>query len=66
MDDKPDITIQNHGSIVLFAPLTEAAREWLDMNVQDDAQWFAGALAVEHRYAGDLANGMMADGLVVE
>jgi hypothetical protein len=27
--------------------------------------YFAGSLAVEHRYARDLANGMIGDGLVV-
>ena len=51
------------GSILLFRPLTDAAREWLKENVQGDAQWFGDALVVERRYAGDLAVGMLAAGL---
>jgi hypothetical protein len=31
-----------------------------------DGQWFGGALAVEPRYAHDLAQGASSDGLVVE
>ena len=58
-----DFTIQNEGSILLFRPLTDAAREWLKENVQEDAQWFGDALVVECRYAGDLAVGMLAAGL---
>jgi hypothetical protein len=50
-----DFVIQNDGTILLFRPLTDAAREWLEANVQEDAQWFGGALVVEHRYAGALA-----------
>lgn len=61
-----DVRVDNHGSIFLFEPLTPAATNWISENVDEQAQWFAGALAVEHRYAQDLASGMMADGLVVE
>ena len=63
---KPDITVQNHGSIFLFVPETRRGRTWINENVQDDAQWWANALVVEHRYAMDLASGMMADGLRVK
>lgn len=50
-----DFVVSNHGSIFLFTPLTDAAREHLTDNVGDDAQWFGPALAVEHRYAAPLA-----------
>ncbi len=59
----PDFKIQNEGSILLFRPLTDAACEWLKENVQEGAQWFGDALVVEHRYAGDLAVGMVNAGL---
>jgi hypothetical protein len=59
----PDFTVRNEGTILLFYPLTDPAREWLKENVQDDAQWFGDALVVEHRYAGDLAMAMLAAGL---
>lgn len=50
-----DIEIMNHGSIVLFRPVSGAAKAWLE-NVTD-GQWFGGALVVEHRYAVDLVIG---------
>ena len=58
-----DVYISNHGSIFTFLPTTKQARDWIAENVQDEAQWFGGQLCVEHRYARDLANGMVADGL---
>lgn len=61
-----DVTISNHGSIFLFQPVTPAAKEWFENNVQDDAQYFGSALAVDVRYAADLAEGMAGDGLEVE
>lgn len=61
-----DVQVENHGTIFTFALLTEAAREWVAENVGDEsAQFFGGALAVEHRFAADLAEGMIVDGLAV-
>lgn len=62
MDDL-DYTVTNHGSIVLIAPHSQAADEWLDENIGDDAMWFGGALAVEPRYVGDILYGMQEAGL---
>lgn len=47
----PDFTISNHGSILLVRPLNDEARDFLEQRTGDEAQWFAGALAVEPRYA---------------
>jgi hypothetical protein len=65
MSNRTDVSVENHGSIVLFRPLTPKASAWIDENVQDDAQYFGSALVVEPRYAGDLAQGMVNDGLAV-
>lgn len=62
---RSDVVVENHGSIFLFTLRTARARRWVDQHVQEDAQWWAGRLAVEHRYAWDLAQGMAADGLRV-
>lgn len=62
----PDVTITNHGSIFLFDLLTPAAKDWVADNVPDDATYLGWSLVVEHRYASDLAAGMMADGLTVK
>jgi len=61
-----DVIVENHGTIFLFEPTSQAAKEWIAENVSDDAQYFAGKLAVEHRYASDLADGMRRDGLTLE
>ena len=63
---KPDVIVTNHFTIFTFDLLTQRARDWVEEHVQDDAQFFGGALVVEHRYAQNLAAGMQADGLEVQ
>ncbi len=60
-----DISIENHGTIFLFRLNTSSAVEWVSQNVQEDAQFFGDALVVEHRYARNVAAGMVAEGLVI-
>ena len=69
-----DIRVASHGSLFLFTATTTIGREWIDSNIPDDAQWLGSSLAserssegaVEPRYALDLAQGMLNDGLFVE
>lgn len=62
----PDIHIEPHGSVVLFRPASDTAHAWVAENVAiEDWQWLGGAFAVDHRYAGDLAQGMREAGLAV-
>lgn len=61
-----DVTVANHGTIFLFKPETDAAKAWIEEHVSADAQWFGKSLAVEHRYAENLAAGMLEAGLVVQ
>jgi hypothetical protein len=60
---KVDVEVRNEGTIFLFQPLGKAAEEWIEENVGRERTWFAGSLCVEHRYALDLAEGMIRDGL---
>jgi len=61
-----DVAVGGGGSIFTFTPLTPMAEEWIAENVQAESwQWLGAGLCVEHRYAGDLAEGMQAAGLVV-
>ncbi len=60
-----DVKIENHGSLVLIRPLTEAASDWLDENISEDAQHFGGAVVVEPRYVEAIVEGMQNDGLEV-
>jgi hypothetical protein len=59
-----DVNVTNHGSLLLFALLTNAAKDWVEENVAEP-QWFGYHLVCEHRYAADLVAGMRADGLEV-
>jgi len=55
------------GSIVLIRPLTDAGLDWLGDNVQSEPyQWFGNALGCERRYAADIFNGALGDGLAVQ
>ena len=61
-----DISVENCGTIFLFRAETEAGRAWINDHVPSDATYWAGQLCVEHRYAYDLAVGMIRDGLRLE
>lgn len=61
-----DVVVNDQGTIVLFTPMTDTAKQWISEHIPDDAQWFGRSLVVEHRYADDIAVGMESDGLVVE
>ena len=60
-----DVTINNQETIVLFTPNTAAANDWLGEHIGDEATWYGPSLVVEHRYAGDIIEGMKNDGLSV-
>ncbi len=62
-----DVTVYNGGSIFNFELHTQAAKDWVAENAQLESwQWTTlQSFAVEHRYAHDLAAGMIADGLAV-
>lgn len=57
-----DYTIENHGTIFLVRPQSDAARQHLLDHTPEEAQWFGDALVVEHRYAFDLATQLQTDG----
>jgi hypothetical protein len=62
-----DVRVENHGSLFMFRVLTDAARAWVDEHVPtEDWQWMGNGFSVEHRYARDLAQGMLDDGLNVK
>lgn len=61
-----DFELRGGGTVYVLAPLTEAAHEWVAENLPEDATWFGGGVAVEHRYIGDIVEGLAADGLTVE
>lgn len=51
--------VRDEGSVVALTPLTDAASEWLDANVQAESwQWLGNALVIDHRYAQDILDGI--------
>lgn len=61
-----DLSVENHGSILLLRPLTDAGTAWLDEHIDSEAQSFGGAIVVEPRYIADIVAGAIDDGLEVE
>lgn len=66
IEQQPDVTFSDQGSITLVTPHTEAATAWVDENVQLEGwQWIGTAFAVEPRFLQHLLDGMAGDGLIV-
>lgn len=57
-----DFSVRNEGTLVMIALHSDAAKSWWAEHVQD-CQSFGGAYAVEHRYAGNIIQGMLDAGL---
>lgn len=61
-----DFTFENHGSICLLQPVTDAAREWTQENVGDgETQYWGTAVVIEHRYVNHIILGLTEAGLRV-
>ena len=64
---KPDVHVENWGSLFLFRPLSDGASGWIERHVDvSSAMFFGGALVVEPRYVGMIAEGMLEDGLRID
>lgn len=63
-DPKVDLLVENHGSIFLLRAETPAGGDFL-LEADSEAQYFGGALAVEHRYIRDVVDLAREKGLVV-
>jgi hypothetical protein len=62
-----DVIVENSSSIVSLTPITPAAREWIKENCQTEPwQWLGPTLNIDTRYAGNILEGMQADGLTIE
>jgi hypothetical protein len=61
----PDFEVQNHFTIYLLCPLTDAAIGWVDENLPEDVMTFGRGIVVEHRFIADIVRGIVDSGLVV-
>jgi hypothetical protein len=59
--DGKDFFVEDNGSIVLLRPVTDAAREWTDEHIPQEAMWFGDAVVVEPRYIADIVEGIQLD-----
>jgi hypothetical protein len=63
---RADFTVSGHGSLYLLEPHTDAAKAWLNKQVHHGPyQWFGNALAIEHRYIGEIVQILQDEGFVV-
>lgn len=60
----PDIFVNNHGSILIFVPASEAGADWIEEHIGYAMSW-AGGRVVEPRYAQSIIDGAINDGLEV-
>ena len=60
-----DVDIINHGSLIGFTLLSDAAKDWADEHLPNDAPRMGLTVFVEPRYAEAIREGMEGDGLVV-
>jgi hypothetical protein len=63
----PDVLVRNEGTVWVFNPLTAAAKEWFDENVQSEPyQWLGTSLVVDRGLALGLVQGILDAGLEIE
>lgn len=60
-----DFEVTGGGTVYLLRPLNETAKAHIEENTDDSAQWFGGALVVEHRYIVLLVQALRAEGFTV-
>lgn len=58
-----DVFVREEGSIILFEPVTVKGQDWMEWNLDPEAQKLGDSVVVEWRYANDIIDGMQADGL---
>lgn len=65
---RPDIIVENHGTIAILRGMTDAGYAWIEEHVSGEGyQPFGlGARLAEPRYVQDIIDGAMADGLLVQ
>ena len=62
-----DFRIENHGSIIAITPMSEAARAWVNENLQTEPwQWLGGSLCVDWRMAEPIFAALNEVGFTVE
>lgn len=61
-----DIKFSNHGSICVLNGISHIGANWLDQNLAQDSQRWAGGYVVEPRYVDDIIEGAQSDGMTIQ
>lgn len=63
-----DFQINNHGSIIILVPQSQAAEKWVEDKIGsgNGYQPYWPSVIIEPRYIDDIIEGIQLDGLVVE
>ena len=56
-----DVVIRDEGTIVLFIPTSPKGTQWLEEHLDPECPRWGDGYAVEHRYAQDIIEGLLAD-----
>jgi hypothetical protein len=65
LPEAPDFRFENHGSLCLLRPLTDAGREWVYEHIGPDngCQPYYPTVVIEPRYCEAILEGAAAEGL---
>jgi hypothetical protein len=63
----PDFTVRDEGSLVLLTPLSSFAHEFVEERIGSDNgfQPYWPTVVIEKRYAQDILEGVIAEGMVI-
>ncbi len=65
MAKSADLLVTGGGTIYLLHPTSRRGQRCLEEHIADDARRLGEAVAIEHRYIGDIVRGAIGDGLRV-
>ncbi len=65
---KVDVTVVDQGSIVMLYPQTSEGVAWIDEHIgqENGCQPYYPTVVCEHRFADNVIDGMIGDGLAVD
>lgn len=62
---EPDFELLNEGTVVMLFPVTDAAKDWVEEEVETEDNWMGEPLVIESGYIGPIIEGLVEDGLTI-
>jgi hypothetical protein len=60
-----DFKFANHGNLALLTPTSSNAADWCEVHLPSDATRWGEAFVIEPRYASDILEGIVDDGMAI-